>query len=199
MIEAYDVLSQLSQEAGCDVQDNQNVATLRQFVEEANTPRKTEDSVVTSTHTVGQVGHPGDQMDRDAPKCEGLVVTLPDIVPSVAAHRVDLPDIIADSLDSAKTPKISWRPKKTRPKFRISRPMEPPRGRNWSDLTWKQAGARLSQVASRFSSGEQRREDRERASPDSQTDTELLISNVFKCVQALGLLLVMKKINNMLK
>ena len=41
MIEAYDVLSQLQAEMGCEVEQNENIPVLRQFVEDINTHSQT--------------------------------------------------------------------------------------------------------------------------------------------------------------
>ena len=41
MIEAYDVLSQLQTEMGCEVEENENIPVLRQFVEDINTHSNT--------------------------------------------------------------------------------------------------------------------------------------------------------------
>ena len=72
------------------------------------------------------------------------------------------------------------------------------------NISWKQAGVKLSELADNFSSVELSPEDRAsrqvRQSVDGQkTDTEHLINNVFKCIQAVGLFLIMKKIDKMLK
>ena len=236
MIEAYDVLSQLQAEMGCEVEQNENIPALRQFVLDINTHSQTISylsqtavnttvpvvPVVTSDKPV--VAHTditveaeqkdqddsqgdcqgdcqGDGVISEPQQCVGDLSSLPDLVPTITSETTPLPDLIQHSNFNYKTPKISWRPKRSRPKFRILKAVEfekVRRSQTRPNISWKEAGAKLSELADNFSSTEQPPEDR-RSRHFRQSDTNLLINNVFKCVQAVGLLLIMKKIDQMLK
>ena len=234
MIEAYDVLSQLQAEMGCEVEQNGNIPALRQFVEDINTHSQTISylsqttgvNTVTVTAEKPVVAHTditvedhkdqgdsqgdsdgdcqGDGVISDPQPCVGDLSSLPDIVPSLASMTSEtspLPDLLQHSNFTYKTPKISWRPKRSRPKFRISRPLEAEkvrRSQTRPSITWKEAGAKLSELADNYSWPEQSPVDRS-SRHVRQSDTDHLINNVFKCVQAVGLLLIMKKIDKMLK
>ena len=72
------------------------------------------------------------------------------------------------------------------------------------NISWKLAGIKLSELADNFASTEPEPEDRavravRRSVGQQRSDADSLINNVFKCVQAVGLLLIMKKIDKMLK
>ena len=234
MIEAYDVLSQLQAEMGCEVEENENIPVLRQFVEDINThsqtisylsqhpPQQTEDNplpvhemtadkpVLTNTDITVEETLKEREGDCHGDCQSDGVGHLPDIVPAIRSDTSSLPDLVQHSNinnSHCKTPKISWRPKRSRPKFRISKPLEVEkvrRSQTRPNISWKQAGVKLSELADNFSSVELSPEDRTsrqvRQSVDGQkTDTEHLINNVFKCIQAVGLFLIMKKIDKMLK
>ena len=146
----------------------------------------------------------GDGVISEPQPCVVALSSLPDIVPSLAPITSDtspLPDLLQHSNFNTKTPKISWRPKRSRPKFRITRPLEVEkvrRSQTRPNITWKEAGAKLSELADNYSSTELSPVDRS-SRHVRQSDTDHLINNVFKCVQAVGLLLIMKKIDKMLK
>ena len=183
MIEAYDVLSQLQAEVGCDVQDNRNIASLREFVNiqhgqsqnqepaeniTPHQPEKSESSegnielsVTCQTPAdcqlkaspVAAAESPDTEEDRehidntgDTP-CPEL--SLPDIVP-VVSNQLQTPDII---LTSKKTPKISCRGRKTRPKFRLTNLNELHRTKKSStpsQMTWKDVGSKLGEVSKKW-------------------------------------------------
>ena len=232
MIEAYDVLSQLQAELGCEVQQNENIPALRQFVQDINTHSQTisylSQSPVNNTVPVVTSDKPvlahtditvqaaekdqgesqgdcqGDGVISEPQQCVGDLSSLPDIVASIRSETTSLPalpDLIQHSNFNCKTPKISWRPKRSRPKFRIIKPVEVEkvrRSQSRPNISWKEAGTKLSELADHYSSTELSPEDRA-SRHVRQSDTDHLISNVFKCVQAVGLLLIMKKIDQMLK
>ena len=238
MIEAYDVLSQLQTEMGCEVEENENIPVLRQFVEDINThsntisylaqtgaqpvpepevlpePEKPVVALTDITVEASQKESEGDCQSDGAPsepgQCVGDLSSLPDIVPATRSESRTLPDLLQQSSNNntnCKTPKISWRPKRSRPKFRISKPVEVERVRRSQsrpNISWKEAGVKLAELADNYSSVELNPEDRAsrpvRQSVDQQkSDSDHLINNVLKCVQAVGLFLIMKKIDKMLK
>ena len=238
MIEAYDVLSQLQGEMGCEVEQNTNIPVLRQFVEDINTHSQTitylsqsgvkTEPVVTrdkpvlantditvEAHTDGDSqgdSHGDCQSDgvtSEPQQCVGDLTSLPDIVPNITSDITSLPDLIPHSNINSfnKTPKISWRPKRNRPKFKISKSVEVDKVRRSErrpKMSWREAGVKLCDLADNLTSTGFHPEDgtsrQDRHSVDQQkSDTDHLINNVFKCVQAVGLLLIMKKIDNMLK
>ena len=95
----------------------------------------------------------------------------------------------------------------SRPKFKISKSVEiekVTRSEKRPKMSWRESGVKLCVLADNFSSTAFHPEDgtsrQDRHSVDQQkSDTDYLINNFFKCVQAVGLLLIMKKVDNMLK
>ena len=177
MIEAYDVLSQLQAEMGCDVEENENIPVLRQFVEDINTHSQTisylsqqtpkleekcEEESQSNTELTESPGpveereekpEGGDEEDSKCPE-----VSLPDIVPVLTSSLPPLPPLPAlpDLIPSSKkTPKISCRARKAerRPRgFRLTTLSDPELHRTkkyWSSaqLTWREVGTKLSELS----------------------------------------------------